>query len=358
MRTRYRQFLEALGVAVYTTDAAGHITSYNAAAADLWGRTPDVGEMWCGSWKLFWPNGDPMPHGECPMAIALKEKRSVRGYEGIAERPDGTRVSFIPYPTVVTDPTGEMIGAISVMIDVTDRRAAEDELRAAIAVKDEFLGLVSHELRTPVTTILGNAHLLATRKGVDEPLAALLQDLGSEAEHLAGVVENLLVLARAGTDIDMDREPQVLEHVARAAVAGFARRHLERPVRVRSDVRDSIVEADRAFLDLLLGNLLVNAHKYSPAGAPIEVLLDEAGGSMQVHVMDRGIGFAPSEADELFSTFYRTEAAKRSASGLGIGLSACRRLVERLGGRIWALPRSGGGSEFGFALPAALPAPE
>ena len=78
----YRQFLEALGVAVYTTDADGRITFYNQAAIDLWGRDPGVGEMWCGSWKLFWPNGDPMAHGECPMAIALKERRSVRGYRG------------------------------------------------------------------------------------------------------------------------------------------------------------------------------------------------------------------------------------------------------------------------------------
>ena len=68
----YQQFLEALDVAVYTTDAQGRITFYNQAAVAFWGRTPEVGEMWCGSWKLYWPNGDPMAHGECPMAIALR----------------------------------------------------------------------------------------------------------------------------------------------------------------------------------------------------------------------------------------------------------------------------------------------
>src|SRR3954468_20812340 len=89
----YRTFLEALAVAVYTTDAEGRITFFNEAAADFWGRRPALGELWCGSWKLYWPDGQPLPHGECPMAIALREARSVRGYEAIAERPDGSRVS-------------------------------------------------------------------------------------------------------------------------------------------------------------------------------------------------------------------------------------------------------------------------
>jgi len=116
----YRQFLEALGVAVYTTDARGHITFFNEAAADFWGRRPEVGEEWCGSWKLFWPDGRPMAHEECPMAIALKEGRSVRGYEGVAERPDGTRAAFVPYPTVVYDADGKFGYALPLSSDHID----------------------------------------------------------------------------------------------------------------------------------------------------------------------------------------------------------------------------------------------
>jgi PAS domain-containing protein len=85
----YRQFLESLGVAVYTTDAEGRITFYNEAAAAFWGRRPELGEMWCGSLRLYWPDGSDLPHDECPMAIALRERRSVRGYEAVVERPDG-----------------------------------------------------------------------------------------------------------------------------------------------------------------------------------------------------------------------------------------------------------------------------
>ena len=97
---RFRELLDALPAAVYTTDAAGRITYYNDAAASLWGHRPTLGSSeWCGSWKLFWPDGTPLPHDECPMAVALKEDRAVRGTEAAAERPDGTRVPFIRFMT-------------------------------------------------------------------------------------------------------------------------------------------------------------------------------------------------------------------------------------------------------------------
>src|SRR5215471_17378554 len=82
---RFRGLLDALPAAVYTTDAAGRITYYNDAAASLWGHRPPLGTSeWCGSWKLFWPDGTPLPHDECPMAVALKEDRAVRGIEAAA----------------------------------------------------------------------------------------------------------------------------------------------------------------------------------------------------------------------------------------------------------------------------------
>ena len=106
------QLLEALPVAVYTTDADGRITFYNRAAADLWGINPELGSQWCGSWRLYWPDGRPLPHDACPMAIALKEGREVRGVEAVAERPDGTRVRFRPYPTPFRDSSGRLVGAV------------------------------------------------------------------------------------------------------------------------------------------------------------------------------------------------------------------------------------------------------
>src|SRR5687768_13283394 len=126
---RYREFLEALGVAVYTTDAGGRITFYNEAAATFWGRRPSLGEEWCGSLRIFHPDGRPMPHDECPMAVALRENRAVRGEVAIAERPDGSRLWFTPYPTPLRDRRGRVVGAVNVLVDVTERKRAEEELR-------------------------------------------------------------------------------------------------------------------------------------------------------------------------------------------------------------------------------------
>jgi PAS domain-containing protein len=92
--------LQGLPTAVYTTDAAGRITFYNQAAAELWGERPELSKSeFCGSWKLYAPDATPMPHDECPMALALREKRPVRGMQAIAKQPDGTRVPFMAYPT-------------------------------------------------------------------------------------------------------------------------------------------------------------------------------------------------------------------------------------------------------------------
>jgi PAS domain S-box-containing protein len=125
---RFRVLLDALPTAIYTTDAVGRLTYYNEAAAELWGQRPPLGNQeWCGSWKLYWPDGTQLVHAECPMAIALKENRAVRGMEALAERPDGTRVPFMPYPTPLHDQNGRMVGAVNMLVDITDRKRAEAE---------------------------------------------------------------------------------------------------------------------------------------------------------------------------------------------------------------------------------------
>ena len=124
--TQLASLIQALPAAVYATDVAGRITFYNEAAAELWGCRPEIGKSeFCGSWKLYWPDGRPMPHDQCPMALALKEQRVVRGMEAVAERPDGTFVHFVPYPTPLYDASGTLIGAVNMLIDISDRKRAD-----------------------------------------------------------------------------------------------------------------------------------------------------------------------------------------------------------------------------------------
>ena len=121
---RWRELVNALPTAIYMTDTAGRITFYNEAAAALWGTEPEIGKSeWCGSWKLYHPDGTPLPHDECPMAVTLKTGQPVRGVEAVAERPDGTRVPFMPYPTPLHDASGRLIGAVNMLLDLTETQA-------------------------------------------------------------------------------------------------------------------------------------------------------------------------------------------------------------------------------------------
>ena len=149
-----REVLEALPAAVYTIDAEGRITYFNQAAADLWGCRPELGkDEWCGSWRLYWPDGRPMRHEECPMAVALKEGRPIRGAEAVAERPDGKRVPFLAYPTPLRDRSGALTGAVNTLIDITERKRSEEfEKRRASIVEFSDDAIVSKDLDGIVKT--------------------------------------------------------------------------------------------------------------------------------------------------------------------------------------------------------------
>ena len=150
----FREVLEALPAAIYTTDPAGRITYYNAAAARLWGCRPELGSAsWCGSWKLFRPDGSALPHDQCPMALAIKEKRPIVGTEAIAERPDGTRVPFAPFPTPIFDASGMLVGAVNMLVDISDHKRAEEyALRLVSIVESSDDAIVSKGLDGVITS--------------------------------------------------------------------------------------------------------------------------------------------------------------------------------------------------------------
>ncbi len=151
---RFREMIDALPAAVYTTDAEGRLTHFNPAAVKLAGRVPELGtDSWCVSWKLFWPDGTPLPHDQCPMAIALNEGRIVNGAEVILERPDGKRVWITPYPQVLRDADGKVVGGINMLLEVTERKEAEKTanlLAAIVASSDD--AIVSKHLDGTITS--------------------------------------------------------------------------------------------------------------------------------------------------------------------------------------------------------------
>ncbi len=172
-----RDLLEALPAAVYTTDAEGRITYYNKASVELAGRTPQIGDKWCVSWRLYWPDGTPLPLDECPMAIAIRENRPVRDVEAVAERPDGTRVPFEPYPTPLRDAKGNLIGAVNMLVDISERKRAESQQKVLI---DEL----NHRVKNTLATVQSLAAQTARH-------AESLKDFGPRFEA------RLVAMARA-----------------------------------------------------------------------------------------------------------------------------------------------------------------
>jgi PAS domain S-box-containing protein len=197
----FREVLEALPAAVYVTNMDGVITYYNEAAAKLWGWRPRLGyNQWCGSWKLFWPDGRALPHDQCPMAIALREKRTVRGMEAVAERPDGVRVPFIPYPTLLHDASGTVVGAVNMLVDITDRKHAEEYAqRLAAIVESSGDAIVATDLDGIITSWNRGAERLYGYSAEDvicKPVSILIpaDRHGEESQILARI--------RSGESID------------------------------------------------------------------------------------------------------------------------------------------------------------
>jgi PAS domain S-box-containing protein len=119
----WRSVLDEMPVPVYTTDASGAVTYWNRACVEFAGRQPQLGrDRWCVTWKIFTTAGDFMPHEQCPMAQAIRQQRVIRDAVAIAERPDGSRVAFRPYPTPLFDENGKLTGAVNMLIDVTDEQ--------------------------------------------------------------------------------------------------------------------------------------------------------------------------------------------------------------------------------------------
>ena len=207
-----RQVLDALPAAIYTTDAEGTITYFNPAAMELAGNAPVLGkDKWCVSWRLRRPDGSVLPHDECPMAVTLKEQRPVRDVEAFAERPDGTLIPFIPYPTPMFDASGALTGAVNMLVDASERKqAAEREFehrrdaeraaqRLASIVESSEDAIVSKDLDGVIVTWNKGAERLfgyTAGEVVGKSVTILIPD-----DHL-GEEPNILGRIRSGERVE------------------------------------------------------------------------------------------------------------------------------------------------------------
>jgi PAS domain S-box-containing protein len=149
-----RNLLKNLPIAVYLCDMEGRITFYNQAAANLWGKEPELGkDLWCGSWKIYDADGAQILPEGCSMAVALRERKAVKGREFIIERPNGTRVNVLSHPQPILNEQGKMQGAMNMLTDITDKRKKEISLQASERKYNELLGLLEKKVEKRTQTL-------------------------------------------------------------------------------------------------------------------------------------------------------------------------------------------------------------
>jgi two-component system sensor histidine kinase KdpD len=203
-----------------------------------------------------------------------------------------------------------------------------------------------------VTTILGGARLLRSRRSrlPEHAQEEMIISMEEESERLYRLVEDLLIIARTELGLESLLEPTALGPILARVSEQFAVRYSKRELETRIEPDLPPASAEQTYVQQVVSNFLSNAYKYSDPAYPIELEARTIEGRVEVRVMDRGPGVEEAELPRIFERFYRSERTSGRASGKGLGLTACKRLVEAMGGEIFAHRREGGGLEIGFRL--------
>jgi signal transduction histidine kinase len=259
------------------------------------------------------------------------------------------------------DELGDLADSLNSMAAALDHRL-EEEAAHAQALRDlnrlqtEFVATASHELRTPVTAIRTYAEALMRPDLTDEATRReCLDGIDRSSERLARLVRTLLDVSRIDSGrVTLTLEPVDVGAVARAAVAQAAPDNGGHDVTidVPSDLPQALADADR--LEDVLANVIGNARKFSPPGAPVRVQAQIADSNLQLAIEDRGAGIPADELERVFDRFYQVHrGADRRAGGSGLGLYIARAYVTAMHGRIWVESTPGVGSTFFVTLPVA-----
>lgn len=233
------------------------------------------------------------------------------------------------------------------------RRGEAETLRRSNQAKDEVLAMLAHELRSPITVIGGNARILRTRfdsLDEDERLASVAE-VEREAERIERMVAQMMTLAGDESSKTPELEPTRIPDVITRAAERTHLLHPDAEVAVNCDAGLNLVLASASITEQVIENLLSNAIKHGPAGQPIEVRARNRGQSVEVSVIDRGVGIQAELRERIFEPFVRLPGTNGRQDGLGLGLAVCRRLMRVQGGDIWVDGGPGRGTCFTLSLP-------
>lgn len=339
--------LESSSDGIFTVGLDMAVRSWNPAMARILGISIDdaIGHPVGAVFRPVAEDGSPL-HGHHDPGRTGKPEVALVAVEGAGGEERWLTCSWSPLSEG---------GYVVVARDDTERKKLQDD-------KDGWIAQVSHELRTPLTPIKGFLHTLQRR---DDQFAAedrqrIYEVMLREEQRLEDLVSSLL----QATSIDQRGLVVVAEVLHWPTIIDeqadlYRRNDPSRTITVEVDSAVAEVVADRNLATGVLANLLSNALKYSPAGAPIEVNASVDGGHVVTMVSDHGSGVAPGDRERIFDKFTRLgDHLTRPQQGVGLGLYIARRSLEQMGGEIWCDGPDGGGSTFGFTLPVHVPAPQ
>jgi nitrogen-specific signal transduction histidine kinase/ActR/RegA family two-component response regulator len=341
------------------------ITAFNSPAAEIWGREPklnDPEDLYCGSFKLYAPDGSPISHERCWMARALHENREFSGREIVIERPDGKRLLVLAHATPITDGSGALVGAVNVLVDISKRKPAKDGLRPADPRSDEMLAVLAHELRNPLVSIRHAVdYLQDLPEASPQHVRRVTEIISAQVNQLTHLIDDLLDLGRIARGAYKLRKTRLDLGIAIREMVESLRPGIEahgQALSISVPSEPILVEADTVRIAQILSNLLDNAKRYTQEGGSIAVEVRSARESAVLEVRDSGIGIPDEFLPHVFERFARSDRFEgRARGGLGLGLSITKTLVEMHGGEV-SVASSGRGSTFTVRLPMASRAPD
>jgi signal transduction histidine kinase/putative methionine-R-sulfoxide reductase with GAF domain len=285
-----------------------------------------------------------------PLARAVTSGEATEGEEIIVERGDGSRAVTIQSAVPVRDGQGRVVGGVVAVVDITERKALEERLRATAEFRESFIGILSHDLRNLVATIGGTAHVLLAGGGLDPRTSELVARIGRTSERMGRMIRDLLDFTRGrlGGGMPIAPQPVDLAEICGQVADEFRAAHPDREIRLEVE-GDVTGRWDPDRLAQALTNLCKNAIDYGAPRAPVEVRAAGQDRSVELTVANTG---PPIPADVLPTLFdpYRRASSREHRTGLGLGLFIVREIARAHGGTIE--PRSlDGRVEFSLRLP-------